>query len=95
MLLLTLFTFLFLIYLLNFYELLQTKKQYQDRDIRIIFNIENLAPKVQKYIHTYLAQYIDCGIILVVDITFQDRNKVPSLFTDKKYFYILRKKKKT
>ena len=75
---------IFLVYILNFYELLQTEEKYQYQDVRIILNIEELTPSVQKYIHTYLTQYIDCNIILLVDSTFGDRHKTPSLFTDKK-----------
>jgi len=75
---------LFLVYILNFYELLQTEEEYQYQYIRIILNIEGLAPSVQKYIHTYLTQYIDCNVIFVVDSTFRDRDKQPSTFTDKK-----------
>ncbi|MFT5661299.1 MAG: hypothetical protein ACI9TV_001945, partial [Sulfurimonas sp.] len=75
---------LFLVYILNFYELLQTERKYQSQDIRIILNIEGLTSSVQKYIHTYLTQYIDCNIILVVDTTYGDRYKAPSVFTDKK-----------
>lgn len=75
---------LFLVYILNFYELLQSEKKYQLQDIRIILNIEELASSVQKYIHTYLTQYIDCNIVLVVDATNRERLKAPSIFTDKK-----------
>lgn len=75
---------LFLVYILNFYELLQTEVKYQSQDIRIILNIEELTSSVQKYIHTYLTQYIDCNIILVVDTSYNDRHKAPSVFTDKK-----------
>lgn len=75
---------LFLVYILNFYELLQADEKYQSQDIRIILNIEGLTSSVQQYIHTYLTQYIDCNIILVVDSAFRDRNKQPSTFTDKK-----------
>ncbi len=75
---------LFLVYILNFYELLQTDKKYQYQNIRIILNIEELTSSVQKYIHTYLTQYIDCNVILVVDPAFRDRQKAPSIFTDKK-----------
>lgn len=75
---------LFLVYILNFYELLQIEEKYQSQDIRIILNIEELTSSVQKYIHTYLTQYIDCNIILVVDTSYSDRQKAPSVFTDKK-----------
>jgi len=75
---------LFLVYILNFYELLQTEKKYQSKNIRMILNVEELTPSVQNYIYTYLAQYIDCNIIFVADSTFRDRDKQPSTFTDKK-----------
>ncbi|OHE09672.1 MAG: hypothetical protein A2513_10140 [Sulfurimonas sp. RIFOXYD12_FULL_33_39] len=75
---------LFLVYLLNLYEKLQINEKYFSRDIRIILNIEKLNKKVQSYIQTYLTQYIDCGIVLIVDNTFRDRNKPPTTLTDKK-----------
>ncbi len=75
---------LFLVYILNFYELLQTDEKYQSQDIRIILNIEDLKSNVQSYIKTYLTQYIDCNVILIVDTTFRDREKSPFIFTDKK-----------
>jgi len=75
---------LFLVYILNFHELLQSSEKYHSQDIRIILNIESLDSSVQKYIHTYLTQYIDCQVILVVDSQFQNKDKEPSVFTDKK-----------
>lgn len=75
---------LFLVYILNFYELLQIEEKYQSQDIRIILNIEELTPSVQQYILTYFTQYIDCNVILVVDNAFRDRDKNPELFTNKK-----------
>lgn len=75
---------LFLVSILNFYELLQTEEKYQSKDIRIILNIEGLTSSVQRHIHTYLTQYIDCNIIFVADSTFRDKDKRPSIFTDKK-----------
>lgn len=75
---------LFLVYVLNFYELLQRDDKYSSQDIRIILNIENLSTDIQSYIKTYLTQYIDCNIVLVVDIKFRDRDKPPSGFTNKK-----------
>ncbi|WP_417324978.1 ATP-binding protein [Halarcobacter sp.] len=75
---------LFIVCILNFFELLQTDAKYKRQDIRIILNIEGLDLKVQEYIHIYLTQYIDCNVIFVVDKTFKERNKHPSLFTNKK-----------
>ena len=75
---------LFLVSILNFYELLQAEEKYQSQDIRIILNIEELTSSVQRHIHTYLTQYIDCNIILVADSTFRDKDKPPFIFTDKK-----------
>lgn len=85
---------LFLVYILNFYELLQSDDKYSSQDIKIIINIENLDNKIQAYIKTYLTQYIDCQIILVVDTEFRDRNKPPSTFTDKKILLYTAEKEK-
>lgn len=49
---------LFIVYILNFFELLQTEEKYKLQDIRIILNIEELDSNVQEYIHIYLTQYI-------------------------------------
>lgn len=76
---------LFLVYLLNFYEKLQSDEKYNYRDLRIIFDIENLDNKVQEYIHTYLTQYFDCQVIEIVDKYYKNKESVPSLFTDKKF----------
>lgn len=75
---------LFLVYLLNLYEELLVHKEYSSRDIRIVLDIENLNNSVQSYIQIYLAQYIDCRMILVVDRTFSGRDKIPFVFTEKK-----------
>lgn len=75
---------LFLVYILNFYELLQIDKKYSSYDIRITINIENLSTNIQSFVKTYLTQYIDCNVVSVVDAKFKDKHKPPSSFTNQK-----------
>lgn len=75
---------LFLVHILNLYEFLQVDEKYNSTDIRIKFDIENLNYNIQTYIQIYLIQYIDCGIVEVIDQKYNERSKSPFTFTHKK-----------
>ena len=59
---------LFIILLLNLYDDFEINERYKEQNIKITIDIKSLEEKVQKYILTYLTQFIDCDIVEIAQI---------------------------